>query len=289
MPVVAVGDGIVMGAGAGLFMAAGVRLATERTLFAMPECAIGLCPDAGALHFLNQVCVDPAVGLCMALTGARLGPRDVLDAKLATHFVPKPGLEDTLAEMRVMPTSEVSWLVGRRSEPCTRSPGLLASRKLVERVFQPQAAASAAALVASMEGELERVQVLMGSCGWRTREQAEAEFDALSTWLVQIQAACPSAVNAAWLGMTLSRSQGLPPDAARALEFKLNGWLATRPDFGEGVACAVGARKGEAPVWQGATLEEAAAADDFVAVEAEVRALAPDTVLTDLTPGSPGV
>ena len=39
VPVVALGDGIVMGAGAGLFMAAerGFRVATEATVFAMPE------------------------------------------------------------------------------------------------------------------------------------------------------------------------------------------------------------------------------------------------------------
>ena len=55
VPVIAVGDGIVMGAGAGLFMAAGVRVVTERTVFAMPETKIGLVPDAGALYFLTQV------------------------------------------------------------------------------------------------------------------------------------------------------------------------------------------------------------------------------------------
>lgn len=47
IPVVAVADGIVMGAGAGLWMAASVRVATDKTLFSMPECNIGLLPDAG--------------------------------------------------------------------------------------------------------------------------------------------------------------------------------------------------------------------------------------------------
>ena len=59
VPVIAVGDGIVMGAGAGLFMAASVRVVTENSLFAMPETKIGLMPDAGALYFLNRNCPAP--------------------------------------------------------------------------------------------------------------------------------------------------------------------------------------------------------------------------------------
>ena len=51
---VAVADGITMGAGAGLWMTARRRFATERLVFAMPETRIGLCPDAGALSFLRR-------------------------------------------------------------------------------------------------------------------------------------------------------------------------------------------------------------------------------------------
>jgi len=42
----------------------------HRTLFAMPECGIGLYPDIGASFFLNQL---PArMGLLLGLTGLRL-------------------------------------------------------------------------------------------------------------------------------------------------------------------------------------------------------------------------
>jgi len=88
IPVLALADGIVMGAGAGLWMAAQTRVATPRTLFAMPECNIGLLPDAGALHFLRTGCCSPSVGLWLAVTGTRLsGSEDLLGAGLATHFV----------------------------------------------------------------------------------------------------------------------------------------------------------------------------------------------------------
>ena len=55
VPVVAIADGIVMGAGAGLFMAASTRVASENTLFAMPEVSIGLCPDAGTYQPLPSL------------------------------------------------------------------------------------------------------------------------------------------------------------------------------------------------------------------------------------------
>lgn len=76
------------GAGAGLFMAAhedlGYRVVSEQALFAMPEVAIGLCPDVGSTHFLQQSFPGRA-GLWCALTGARLDQRAMLASGLATH------------------------------------------------------------------------------------------------------------------------------------------------------------------------------------------------------------
>lgn len=43
------------------------RIATERSLFAMPECAIGLFPDVGAPHFLGLL--PGKLGLYLGLTG----------------------------------------------------------------------------------------------------------------------------------------------------------------------------------------------------------------------------
>jgi len=98
-PTVALLDGIVMGGGAGVSVHGDFRVATERSLFAMPETAIGLFPDVGASHFLPRLAAGPAVGAYVALTGARLGWREMLSAGLATHALPSSRLPALLAHL----------------------------------------------------------------------------------------------------------------------------------------------------------------------------------------------
>lgn len=65
-----------MGGGVGLSINANFRIATEKTVFAMPETKIGYCPDVGASFFLSRV--DGEVGTYLALTGETIKGRDVL-------------------------------------------------------------------------------------------------------------------------------------------------------------------------------------------------------------------
>src|SRR5580700_11350664 len=86
-PYTAIIDGITMGGGAGVSVNGAYRVATERTMLAMPETSIGLFPDVGATRFLN-LCPGQ-IGRYLGLTGARLGPADALYCGFATHFVPR--------------------------------------------------------------------------------------------------------------------------------------------------------------------------------------------------------
>jgi len=98
-PIVSLLEGIVMGGGVGLSVHGHVRVATESTIFAMPETAIGFFPDVGGTYFLPRL--RGSLGIYLGLTGARLRGRDVLAAGVATHFVTAdkmPTLEALLLE-----------------------------------------------------------------------------------------------------------------------------------------------------------------------------------------------
>jgi enoyl-CoA hydratase len=90
-PVAAIMDGIVMGGGVGISAPARVRIATERTTYAMPETGIGLFPDVGGGWFLPRM--PGQSGIWMGLTGARLKAADCLALGLATHVVESGRIE----------------------------------------------------------------------------------------------------------------------------------------------------------------------------------------------------
>ncbi|UAK23364.1 enoyl-CoA hydratase/isomerase family protein [Sphingomonas nostoxanthinifaciens] len=91
-PILAVMDGVTMGGGVGLALPARYRIATERTMFAMPETTIGLFPDAGAGRYLSRL--PGRMGEYLALTSARLDGAECLALGLATHFVPSARIEE---------------------------------------------------------------------------------------------------------------------------------------------------------------------------------------------------
>ncbi|XP_076016664.1 3-hydroxyisobutyryl-CoA hydrolase, mitochondrial [Genypterus blacodes] len=108
-PYIALIDGITMGGGVGLSVHGRFRVATEKTLFAMPETAIGLFPDVGGGYFLPRL--QGQLGLFLAMTGFRLKGRDVQRAGVATHFVESAkisDLEKELVDLKSPSAEEVS-------------------------------------------------------------------------------------------------------------------------------------------------------------------------------------
>ncbi|MEN8196049.1 MAG: enoyl-CoA hydratase/isomerase family protein [Pseudomonadota bacterium] len=94
-PYIALIGGIVMGGGVGVSVHGRYRIATERTLFAMPETGIGMFPDVGGAYFLPRL--PGELGLYLGLTGARLKAADCLHAGLAEAYLPQDRHGDLLA------------------------------------------------------------------------------------------------------------------------------------------------------------------------------------------------
>ena len=84
-PYIAMINGITMGGGVGVSVHGRYRIATEKTVFAMPETAIGFFADVGGSYFLSRL--RDKIGIYLVLTGNRLKGKDVKRTGIATHYM----------------------------------------------------------------------------------------------------------------------------------------------------------------------------------------------------------
>lgn len=134
-------NGIVMGGGVGLTWHAPIRIATEKSMYAMPETAIGFFTDVGGSYFLPRIKNgEISLGLYLGLTGARVKSRDLVKFGLATHFVPEDNLEhmyETL-EKRVTKEStheQIETIVMNHSE-LEASVGKVPNQDEIKKIFK---------------------------------------------------------------------------------------------------------------------------------------------------------
>ncbi|CAL4983663.1 unnamed protein product [Urochloa decumbens] len=136
-PQVSLLSGIVMGGGAGVSLHGRFRVATENTIFAMPETALGLFPDVGASYFLPRL--PGFYGEYVALAGARLDGAEMLACGLATHFVHSNRLlllEESLKMVDVSNTFAVCGVIDQFAEqPALKENSSLKRMELINRCF----------------------------------------------------------------------------------------------------------------------------------------------------------
>ncbi len=85
---ISIWNGIVMGGGVGVSVHAPIRIATDHTVYAMPETGIGFFTDVGGSYFLSRVHNNINYGLYLGITGHRVKSRDLVKWGIATHFIP---------------------------------------------------------------------------------------------------------------------------------------------------------------------------------------------------------
>lgn len=217
-PTIAVMDGITMGGGVGLSLPCRIRVATERTVLAMPETGIGLFPDVGAGWHLPRL--PGQTGLWLALTGARLKAADCLGLGLATHAIAGSDAEAVKAQI-VAGAEPEAVLQRHRLDP--GSAPILEHRADIDRLFdQPSVEAVFAALGAD------------GSA-W-----AAAQLDTLRT-------KSPQALKLTFRQLREGRRRSSFVDEMKA-EFRLAVRVVRRHDFQEGVRAVI-IDKDNAPRW----------------------------------------
>jgi enoyl-CoA hydratase len=130
-PVVAFLDGITMGGGVGISMPARYRVATERTMFAMPETGIGLFPDVGGGWYLPRL--PGRIGAWLAATGARIDGADAAAIGIATHYIPSDKLDDAKARIIAAPADLAAILDAAAEAPPPAK--IAAQRADIDRLF----------------------------------------------------------------------------------------------------------------------------------------------------------
>jgi len=132
-PYIALIDGITMGGGVGISVHGKYRIATERTLFAMPETAIGLFPDVGASYFLSRL--EGKLGLYLALTGQRLKGKDVVKIGFGTHYIESKNIPN-LYEAILKSAGDVNSVIEKHTVDISDHNFSLASNmKLINEAF----------------------------------------------------------------------------------------------------------------------------------------------------------
>lgn len=234
-PTLAVVDGVVMGGGVGVSMPCRFRVATERTLFAMPETGIGLFPDVGGGWYLPRL--PGRVGTWLALTGARLRAADCLELGIATHYVAS---EQLPAFKRAF--------VGLASAP----DGEFAESAILAEL-DPFAGDAGAETISARRADIDRL------FAFDTVEEIFAALDAdggdwAGRQLELLRTKSPQSLKITLRQMRLGATMASFEDEM-SMEFRMASRAVMLPDFAEGVrACLVD--KDQAPRWDPPSLEQ---------------------------------
>lgn len=224
-PWVALTHGITMGAGAGLSVNGAHCVASETSVFAMPEVFIGSFPDVGATRFLGLT--PGKIGLYLALTGGRADAADAMYLGLARHFVPQSRLGE-LTEAVANASGDLDAVFARFA--AQTGPSRLASlRPAIDRCFG--------------RGSVEEIVAALRN------EPGEWAKEALAA----MNRASPFSLKLAF--EVMRRAQGLDIEGALTVEFRATMHVMADDDFFEGVH-AVLIDKDQRPRWRHPSLAD---------------------------------
>ena len=248
-PYISFMDGITMGGGVGLSIHAPFRIATEKTVFAMPETTIGFFPDVGASFFLPRM--NGAVGTYLALTSNRLVGPNVFTSGIATHYLHStslPDLEARLAEVRFRDSDDLKarlniinstieeFVTGIPAHDTSMQP-IGEIRKAVDRCFS--------------KSTVNEIIAALGEERGPTEEWAQKQLETL-------QKRSPTAVHVTLKQMQTGGQWGIAE--AFEKEFQIASQFMQHPDFTEGVTALL-VRK-EKPKWQIPSLSDITASEE---------------------------
>ncbi|KMP08886.1 3-hydroxyisobutyryl-CoA hydrolase [Coccidioides immitis H538.4] len=241
-PYIAILDGITMGGGVGLSVHAPFRIATEKTVFAMPETTIGFFPDVGGSFFLPRL--DGEIGTYLALTSERLVGVQAFYSGIATHYLHSSSLSNLTARLSELvfkdyaPLKERLALINRTiSEFSTGLPDekILLGGSLRESIDRCFSKPTVEEIIVALEAETDN------------KEWAQKTVETL-------KARSPTALKVTLRQLRVGRTWSIAETFQR--EEKIAGRFMEHPDFVEGVTARLINKPPTKPNWKPATLEE---------------------------------
>jgi enoyl-CoA hydratase len=225
-PIAVFMDGVTMGGGVGISRPCRYRIATDRTLLAMPETSIGLFPDVGGGWHLSRLLGRlPQV---LALTGARLVGAECFALGLATHYVAHEEVEQLKADIARDPDRIEALLAHAQTAP---PPARIKGNR--DRICRLFAADTLEGILAALAAD---------PSDWARKE--------LETLRRKSPLACKVSLR------LLEKSAGMRDFAGEmGMEYALMAHVSAHPDFAEGVRALL-VDKDNQPRWQPSTPEE---------------------------------
>ncbi len=229
-PYLACMDGITMGGGVGISTLGRFQLATDRTVLAMPETAIGFFPDVGASHFLSKL---GSLGLMMGLIGQRIDGLAAVELGLATHYVRHTEIG---ALWEKLLSDGITGALSALEPPQDCSETLSPLREIAEDCF---AHASLTEILDSLKSESTR----------EISSRSTLVTDTLTAFCSRSPLSLAVTFEAFRRGKEMSLSECL------MMDYRICSRMLREPDFYEGVR-AVLVDKDQSPNWRPARLDQ---------------------------------
>jgi len=232
---VALWNGIVMGGGVGVSCHAPIRIATEKSVYAMPETAIGFFCDVGGSYFLSRVKNNINLGLYLGLTGQRLKADDLVQWGVATHYVTTDKLDDLRQDIAANvqqshTRADVEAIIGRYSDN-SAADRPIAGMEHINEIFTPEGT----------------IQDLMD----RLEKKKDTEF--AQSALKKINAMSP--LSLAVVFEQIKRGQSMDLKSVFEMEYNMAQGFMEHTEFFEGVRALL-VDKDRSPKWKHASIRD---------------------------------
>ncbi|CAI2372159.1 unnamed protein product [Moneuplotes crassus] len=237
---ISVWNGIVMGGGVGISSLSPIRIATEKTIYAMPETAIGFFTDVGGSYFLSRLNNNISLGLFLGITGHRLKAKDLLKWGVATNYVETsnlPSLYEDVVKHTTQDTSleQIKEIVDRYSDNDVSE--LTIPEETINYCFAPKPIHTIVQrLTEVVQGEVEGL-----------------DSDFASYWLEAIRKFSP--ISCGVVTEQILRGQHMNLEDVFKMEYSLARRFAQHGEFFEGVRALL-VDKDQNPKWAHSCIEE---------------------------------